>query len=122
MLKENLIGWISARHTKRSNYTMEYRNSNAVANDLVSVNIVSYKLTKNIEVGSSAANMAGLGWIPSPGFQLGGRKPAWALIFNPAISINIIMVQPKRKTKLRTFFTHYTVNLNSIYCYIQLYL
>ncbi|MGE9310114.1 hypothetical protein ACLOAU_00590 [Niabella sp. CJ426] len=82
-LTKNKVRFISV-----TNYATEYRNSNAAANDFVSVNIVSYKLTKNIGVGPSAANVAGLGWIPSLGFQFGWRKPSWALIFNPAISIN----------------------------------
>ncbi len=82
-LTNNKLRFISV-----TNYATEYRNSNAVANDFVSVNIISYKLTKNIGVGPSAANVAGLGWIPSLGFQFGWRKPSWALIVNPAISIN----------------------------------
>lgn len=82
-LTKNKVRFISV-----TNYATEYRNSNAVANDFVSVNIVSYKLSKHIGVGPSAANVAGLGWIPSLGFQLGWRQPSWALIINPAISIN----------------------------------
>lgn len=70
------------------NYATEYKNENARENDFTSVNIVSYKLGKHIGIGPSAANVAGLGWIPSVGLQLGWRKPTWALIFNPAISIN----------------------------------
>ena len=71
-----------------TNYATEYRNSNASANDFVSVNIVSYKLTQHIGVGSSAANVARLKWIPSLGVLFGWRKPSWSFIFNPAISIN----------------------------------
>ncbi|MDQ1089885.1 hypothetical protein [Siphonobacter sp. SORGH_AS_1065] len=70
------------------NYATEYHNENAFKNDFVSVNTISYKITKHIGVGPSAANVAGLGWIPSVGFQFGWRKPSWALTFNPAISIN----------------------------------
>lgn len=82
-LTKNKVRFISV-----TNYATEYRNSNAAANDFVSVNIVSYKLTKHIGAGPSAANVAGLGWIPSLGFQFGWRQPSWSLIFNPAISIN----------------------------------
>lgn len=71
-----------------TNYATEYKNENAKDNDFTSVNILSYKLGKHIGVGPSAANVAGLGWIPSLGFQFGWRKPSWSLIFNPAISIN----------------------------------
>lgn len=71
-----------------TNYATEYKNENAHQNDFVSVNILSYKLTKNIGIGPSAANVAGLGWIPSLGLQFGWRKPSWSLIFNPAISLN----------------------------------
>lgn len=70
------------------NYATEYKNENARDNDFTSVNILSYKLGKHIGFGPSAANVAGLGWIPSLGFQFGWRKPSWSLIFNPAVSIN----------------------------------
>lgn len=71
-----------------TNYATEYKNDEAQENDFTSVNIISYKLSKAIGVGPSVANVAGLGWIPSVGFQFGWRKPSWSLIFNPAISIN----------------------------------
>lgn len=71
-----------------TNYATEYKNDEARENDFTSVNIISYKLSKAIGVGPSVANVAGLGWIPSVGFQFGWRKPSWSLIFNPAISIN----------------------------------
>lgn len=71
-----------------TNYATEYKNENASENDFVSVNILSYKITKYIGAGPSAANVAGLGWIPSLGFQFGVRKSNWAIIFNPAISLS----------------------------------